>query len=73
MHFSWVNKINKILKLYLNIRELNLCRFISYRGTFSNSRDGMSDVKFRKISRILGKHILYILRIDFQIKSIEYF
>lgn len=26
---------------------------IGYRGTFSNGRDGMNDVKFRKISRIL--------------------
>lgn len=29
------------------------CITVGYRGTFSNGRDGMNDVKFRKISRIL--------------------
>jgi hypothetical protein len=31
------------------------CIVIGYRGAFSNGRDGLNDVKFRKISRILGK------------------
>ena len=29
------------------------CIVIGYRGTFANGRDGLADVKFRKISRIL--------------------
>ncbi|RNA14595.1 BTB POZ domain-containing KCTD16 [Brachionus plicatilis] len=31
----------------------NGCIIVGYRGTFSNGRDGLNDVKFRKISRIL--------------------
>jgi hypothetical protein len=34
------------------------CIVLGYRGTFSNGRDGLNDVKFRKISRILGKQTL---------------
>jgi BTB/POZ domain-containing protein KCTD8/12/16 len=29
------------------------CIIVGYRGTFANGRDGLADVKFRKISRIL--------------------
>lgn len=31
----------------------NGCIIVGYRGTFANGRDGLADVKFRKISRIL--------------------
>ncbi|CAF1031698.1 unnamed protein product [Brachionus calyciflorus] len=31
----------------------NGCIIVGYRGTFSNGREGLNDVKFRKISRIL--------------------
>ena len=29
------------------------CIIVGYRGTFAFGRDGLADVKFRKISRIL--------------------
>lgn len=34
-------------------RSCNGCIIVGYRGTFANGRDGLADVKFRKISRIL--------------------
>lgn len=36
-----------------NNKRLFGCIVVGYRGTFLNGRDGLSDIKFRKISRIL--------------------
>lgn len=37
----------------MNKKQNSGCIIVGYRGTFANGRDGLADVKFRKISRIL--------------------
>ena len=48
-----VNLKSERLALQGPKKSTNGCIIVGYRGTFSNGRDGLNDVKFRKISRIL--------------------
>lgn len=46
-------KLDGLVKSVQTITETNGCITIGYRGSFQFGKDGLADVKFRKLSRIL--------------------